>query len=93
MYTKGSLIKNYRGIVDKIKKISLSTLSDDDLLLESNKLREEALAGASADGLLVRAYALVKEATKRALELKVFDVQLLGAIALNNKKIIEMSTG
>jgi preprotein translocase subunit SecA len=72
MYTKGSLIKNYRGIVDKIKKISLSTLSDDDL---------------------VRAYALVKEATKRALELKVFDVQLLGAIALNNKKIIEMSTG
>jgi len=51
------------------------------------------LAGASADGLLVRAYALVKEATKRALELKVFDVQLLGAIALNNKKIIEMSTG
>ena len=93
MYTKGSLIKNSRGIVDKIKKISLSTLSDDDLLLESNKLREEALAGASADGLLVRAYALVKEATKRALELKVFDVQLLGAIALNNKKIIEMSTG
>lgn len=93
MYTKAGLMNKYRKTIEAIKEINLSALSNEDLLLESNKLKEEALAGASRDSLLVRAYALVKEAAKRTLGFQVYDVQLLGAITLNNKNIIEMNTG
>ncbi|NLZ48536.1 MAG: hypothetical protein GX895_07065 [Clostridiales bacterium] len=61
--------------------------------MESSKLKEEALTGSDSNTLLVKAYALVKEAIRRTLGFNVYDVQLLGAIALNNKNIIEMNTG
>lgn len=93
MNTKTNAISKYRKILEEIKRLDFSSLRDEALLLESNKLREEALAGSSSDSLLVRAFALVKEATKRTLGFEVYDVQLLGAISLNNKAIIEMNTG
>lgn len=93
MNTKANLISKYGKVLDEIKEINLSSLSDADLLLESNKLKEEALSGTSNHKLLVRAFALVKEAVKRTLGFEVYDVQLLAAISLNSKKIIEMNTG
>ena len=71
----------------------LEALSDEALKARTAKFREELAAGASVDDLLVPAFATVREAAKRALGLRPFDVQLIGGIILNDGDIAEMRTG
>jgi preprotein translocase subunit SecA len=93
MFGSNALPKNYKNIVEQIKKIDLKSVSDEELLKRSDALKEKAIEGTDINALLVDGFALVKEAVRRTLKLEVYDVQLLAAIALHNKKMIEMKTG
>ncbi len=68
-------------------------LSDADLKGLTDKFKAEVAAGKSLDDLLVPAFAAVREAAKRALGLRPFDVQLIGGMVLHEGKISEMKTG
>ncbi|AVG24544.1 preprotein translocase subunit SecA [Pontimonas salivibrio] len=69
------------------------TLSDEDLKDETNDLRERYAAGETLDDLLPEAFAAVREAAKRTIGLRHFDVQIMGATALHRGNIAEMKTG
>ncbi len=71
----------------------LQNLSDYDLRKKSLSLRYRARSGESLNSLLAEAYALVREAGRRKVEMRHFDVQLLGGIAAHHNSIIEMQTG
>ena len=68
-------------------------LSDDELREETEELRSRYAAGESLDDLLPEAFAAVREASKRTLGLRHFDVQLMGGGALHLGNIAEMKTG
>ena len=68
-------------------------LSDDDLRARTAALREQIDRGATLDDLLVEAFAIVREAGRRVLEMRHFDVQLIGGMTLHRGKIAEMKTG
>lgn len=70
-----------------------STLSKEQLLNASKDLQSRAQNNGNLDDLLPEAFALVREAAKRALNQRHFDVQLMGGIILHEGKIAEMSTG
>ena len=72
---------------------SLRPLSDQDLQVRSQKLRELARGGAGLEALLSEAFAVVREAARRTLGLRHYDVQLLGGLALHDGLIAEMKTG
>jgi len=72
---------------------SFSHLSDDELKQETEELRSRYAAGESLDDLLPEAFAAVREASKRTLGLRHFDVQLMGGGALHLGNIAEMKTG
>ncbi|EAY73759.1 hypothetical protein OsI_01632 [Oryza sativa Indica Group] len=71
----------------------VSALSDADLRARTAKLQERARAGESLDSLLPEAFAVVREASKRVLGLRPFDVQLIGGMVLHKGEIAEMKTG
>jgi len=71
----------------------LEALSDDDLRARTPMLRERLAAGESLDDLLVDAFATVREAARRTLRQRHFDVQMLGGIVLHRGMISEMKTG
>ena len=81
--------------VDAINALesSLEALNDDDLRARTPWLRERLRAGEPLDGLLVDAFATAREAAKRTLGQRPFDVQLLGGIVLHRGMIAEMKTG
>ncbi|HMF35613.1 MAG TPA: preprotein translocase subunit SecA, partial [Isosphaeraceae bacterium] len=68
-------------------------LTDDELKHRSHELRLRARQGDSLNSLLVEAFALVREAAKRTIGQRHFDVQILGGIAIHNKCISELETG
>ncbi|MFK7853849.1 MAG: preprotein translocase subunit SecA [Granulosicoccus sp.] len=72
---------------------SLQALSDEDLAAKTGEFRERLEAGATLDSLLPEAFAVAREAGKRALQMRHFDVQMIGGMVLNNGKIAEMRTG
>lgn len=84
-----------KRVLKKINKLApkMAKLSDGQLKDLTPKFRKRLAAGASVDDLLVEAYAAMREADKRVLGLYPYDVQVLGAIALNSRDIIEMKTG
>ena len=71
----------------------ITVLNDSQLKEESKKLQEQARNGISLDDLLPKAFALAREAAKRTLGQRHFDVQLMGGIVLHQGKIAEMATG
>ena len=71
----------------------LALKSDAELKQVSALLRERAMNGEPAETLLVESFALVREASKRVLGMRPFDVQLLGGVVLHQGKIAEMKTG
>ncbi|MGX1832125.1 preprotein translocase subunit SecA [Paenibacillus taichungensis] len=87
------LLKDYRDKVELIRKRNLEAWDDQRLLAESLRLREEARSGTPLNELLVDAYALVCEAAKRTLGLQPYDVQIMAAIALHERFLIEQHTG
>ncbi|PWW34357.1 MULTISPECIES: accessory Sec system translocase SecA2 [Paenibacillus] len=87
------LLKDYRDKVELIRKRNLEAWDNQRLQAESLRLQEEARSATSLDELLVDAYALVCEAAKRTLGLQPYDVQIMAAIALHERFLIEQHTG
>ncbi len=71
----------------------ISALSDADLRNQTNKLRDQLAAGKSLDNILPEAFATVREAAKRTLGQRHYDVQIMGGAALHNGNVAEMRTG
>ncbi len=72
---------------------TLQALSDTQLQAKTDHFRQQLQAGTPLDALLVEAFAVVREASRRVLGMRHFDVQLIGGIVLHNGKIAEMRTG
>ena len=89
------LVSQYNGLVKKINAFepAIQALSDADLAAKTVQFREQLAAGKTLDDLLAEAFAVVREASRRTLGLRHFDVQLIGGMVLNNGKIAEMRTG
>ena len=89
------LLNQYSKIVDKINALEdeLSELSDQDLKSKTDELRSLYQDSESFDDILPKAFAIVREASKRTLGLRHYDVQLIGGITLHEGKISEMKTG
>jgi preprotein translocase subunit SecA len=89
------LIKSLRPIVDQInaKEAELSALDDADVRARTDWLKGRVAAGESLDDILVDAFATVREAAKRTLKQRHFDVQMIGGIVLFRSNIAEMGTG
>jgi preprotein translocase subunit SecA len=88
-------IRAYRPRVDAINALEkqLEPLSDDALRARTDAFREELKAGSTLDDILVPAFATVREAAKRTLGQRHFDVQLIGGMVLHEGRIAEMKTG
>ncbi|MBS9478221.1 preprotein translocase subunit SecA [Ancylobacter radicis] len=88
-------VRGYRPNVAAINALEpeLLKLSDDELRARTVAFREQLAAGASLDDLLVPAFATVREAARRALGQRHFDVQLIGGMVLHDRGIAEMRTG
>ena len=89
------LIKQYRRKCDAINKLepAMQALSDEELKAKTQEFRDRIAKGATTDELLPEAFAVVREASVRVLGMRHFDVQLIGAMVLNDGKIAEMRTG
>jgi len=89
------LLKQYAQAVAAINALEpvLAKLSDADLRGKTDELKKRHADGATLDELLPEAFAVVREASKRTLKMRHFDVQLLGGMVLHNGKIAEMKTG
>ena len=88
-------IKKMKDIVKQINNLedNYITLSDDGIKEQTNILKSRLKAGETLDHILPQAFAVVREAGKRTLGLRAFDVQLIGAMALHHGNIAEMKTG
>ena len=88
-------LKSYRPNVEAINALEpeLERLSDAELRARTEDFRKQLADGASLDDLLVPAFATVREAAKRTLGQRHFDVQLIGGMVLHQGKISEMKTG
>jgi len=71
----------------------ISELSDEDLKAKTTEFRQRLADGSTLDALLPEAFAVVREAGKRALNMRHFDVQLIGGMILHEGRIAEMRTG
>ena len=80
------------GAVNDLER-SLEALSDDELRARTPEYRARIAAGETVDDLLVEAFAITREAAKRTLGQRHYDVQLVGGIVLHEGKIAEMATG
>ncbi|MDR2032152.1 MAG: preprotein translocase subunit SecA [Azoarcus sp.] len=89
------LIRQYSRDVARINELepSISALSDEALAGKTAEFRQRLAQGTELDSLLPEAFAVVREAGKRTLGLRHFDVQLIGGMVLHNGKIAEMRTG
>ncbi|HEB50119.1 MAG TPA: preprotein translocase subunit SecA [Desulfobulbus sp.] len=89
------IIKQLRGVVARINDLepSVEPLSDEELAAKTVEFRQRIEKGESLDDLLPEAFAVVREAAKRVLGERHYDVQLIGGIVLHQGKIAEMKTG
>src|SRR5262245_23692615 len=87
-------VKRYRPVVEAINAMEdeLAKLSDAELRAKTDEFRQALAAGKSLNDLLVPAFATVREAAKRTLGQRHFDVQLIGGMVLNEGAISEMKT-
>ena len=89
------LLRTYTHLVRAAHSLEKQTegLSDEALRAKTQEFRDRLKAGTALDALLPEAFAVVREASKRTLKMRHFDVQLIGGIALHQGKIAEMRTG
>jgi preprotein translocase subunit SecA len=89
------LLKQYRRTVEKVATFEAATaaLSDEALKGKTAEFKARLAQGTTLDELLPEAFAVVREAGKRTLKMRHFDVQLIGGMALHEGKIAEMRTG
>ncbi|ADZ91747.1 preprotein translocase subunit SecA [Marinomonas mediterranea] len=88
-------VKKYRKVVNQINQLEerYSAFSDDELMAQTSDFRSRLEKGETLGSLLPEAFATVREASKRIMGMRHFDVQLIGAMVLNNGSIAEMRTG
>ena len=88
-------IKKMNRVVKRINEFEelLESLSDEELKYKTDELKGRLQEGETIDQLLPEAFAVVREASKRALGLRPFDVQLIGGMVLHDGNISEMRTG
>ena len=88
-------LKGIQKIVDEINRLEkeFESFSDEDLKNKTAEFKERLKQKESLDDILAQAFALVREASKRTLNQRHFDVQLIGGIVLHQGKIAEMRTG
>ena len=89
------LIKSYRKTVQRINGLEtqFESLSDEALTGQTAIFKQRIANGESLDQLLPEAFAVVREASKRVMKMRHFDVQMLGGLALHQGKVAEMRTG
>ena len=89
------VVKTKLKTVKKITALEpqISALSDDELRHKTLEFKQKIADGVSLDDILIEAFAVVREAAKRSIGLRHYDVQLLGGIILHEGKIAEMRTG
>jgi preprotein translocase subunit SecA len=89
------LLKNYRKTVAVINALEpqFEKLTDAELQAKTPELKKRIADGTALNDVLPEAFAVVREASKRVLQMRHFDVQLIGGIALHEGKIAEMRTG
>src|SRR5579871_899769 len=93
--------KNEREVKSMLPKVAaigdlepaMRQLSDIDLAAKTIEFKEKLAQGATLDDLLIEAYAVVREAGRRVLNMRHFDVQLIGGMVLHKGRIAEMKTG
>ena len=98
MWFFDSQSKIIKKLQDKVLEINnfeskFSALSDEELKKQTDVLKERLINGESLDDILSEAFAQVREAAKRAVGLRHYDVQLIGGMVLHQSKISEMKTG
>ena len=88
-------LKKLTPIVDRINQLepTFQALSDEELSAKTTEFKERLSRGETLDDILPEAFAAVREASVRTLEMRHFDVQLIGGIVLHQGKIAEMKTG
>jgi preprotein translocase subunit SecA len=88
-------VKGYQSRVNAINALEpeIVKLSDDELKARTAEFKKQLAEGKTLDDLLVPAFATVREAAKRTLGQRHFDVQLIGGMVLHEGKIAEMKTG
>lgn len=89
------LLKQYRKEVSKINALEpkIQALSDTELQAKTAEFKQRLADGEKLDNLLVEAFAVCREASQRILNMRHFDVQLIGGMVLHHGKIAEMRTG
>jgi preprotein translocase subunit SecA len=89
------LLKQFSHQVREINRLepAVQALSDAELRAKTDELKAKVKDGAALDDVLAEAFAVVREAGKRTLNMRHFDVQLIGGMALHHGKIAEMRTG
>lgn len=89
------IIRRHRKVVEKINQLEpeIAALTDEQLAAKTVEYRERYSQGETLDDLLPEAFATVREAGKRVLAMRHFDVQLIGGMVLHSGKISEMRTG
>ena len=92
---EGRILKKLEGIAAQVNALEddFEKLTDDELRDETDGFRERLADGETLDDLLPEAFAAVREASKRTLGKRHFDVQLMGGAALHLGNIAEMKTG
>ena len=88
-------VKRIKPIVNKINSLEdkISKLSDKELRAKTEEFKERLNKGETLDDILPEAFAVVREASKRVLGMRHFDVQLIGGVVLHQGRIAEMKTG
>jgi preprotein translocase subunit SecA len=93
--TSSKFVKNTKETVNKINALEavISALKDEDFPKKTEELKNRLKNNETLEDILPEAFALVREAQKRTLNIRLYDVQMTGGIALHSGKIAEMKTG
>ena len=88
-------LKNFQKIAEKIDEMEsrFESMRDKELKNMTNEFKERLSNGETLDDILPEAFAVVREASKRVLGLRQYDVQLIGGMVLHQGRIAEMKTG
>ena len=89
------LLKTYRKTVAQINALepAFEQLTDEALREKTGEFKQRLAGGQTLDSILPEAFAVVREASKRVMKMRHFDVQMVGGLALHNGKVAEMRTG
>jgi len=95
LFQTNSFRTNYQNLINDINLLeeNLKTFNDSELRVQNFKLKQQYKETKDLNRLIAESFALTREASRRTLGLRHFDVQLIGGLVLNNQKIAEMKTG